>query len=83
MDQALDDATEPAADEMLSRTELQIEQEKLKLERERILLERERLEAVRDRVKAHEDHVKQLEIWSATASRRTRACAPTAPASSR
>jgi hypothetical protein len=40
-----------AADEALSRTELQIEQEKLKLERERILLERERLEAMRDRVK--------------------------------
>ncbi len=39
------------ADETLSRTELQIEQEKLKLERERILLERERLEAMRDRVK--------------------------------
>ena len=54
MDQALDDATAPAAEETLSRTELQIEQEKLKLERERILLERERLEAVRDRVKAHE-----------------------------
>lgn len=39
------------ADETLSRTELQIEQEKLKLERERILLERERLEAMRDRVR--------------------------------
>jgi hypothetical protein len=39
------------AEETLSRTELQIEQEKLKLERERILLERERLEAVRDRAK--------------------------------
>jgi hypothetical protein len=39
------------ADEALSRTEMQIEQEKLKLERERILLERERLEAVRDRAK--------------------------------
>lgn len=39
------------AEEVLSRTELQIEQEKLKLERERILLERERLEAVRDRAK--------------------------------
>ena len=45
------DADARAADETLSRTELQIEQEKLKLERERILLERERLEAVRDRVK--------------------------------
>lgn len=43
-----------AADETLSRTELQIEQEKLKLERERILLERERLEAVRDRLAARE-----------------------------
>ena len=40
-----------AADETLSRTELQIEHEKLKLERERILLERERLEAMRDRVR--------------------------------
>lgn len=40
-----------AAEEALSRTELQIEQEKLKLERERILLERERLEAMRDRMK--------------------------------
>lgn len=39
------------ADETLSRTELQIEQEKLKLERERILLERERLEAMRDHMK--------------------------------
>ena len=43
------------ADETLSRTELQIEQEKLKLERERILLERERLEAARDRIKAQEN----------------------------
>lgn len=43
-----------AAEEALSRTELQIEQEKLKLERERILLERERLEAVRDRVRAEQ-----------------------------
>lgn len=43
-----------AADETLSRTELQIEQEKLKLERERILLERERLESMRDRVKMEE-----------------------------
>lgn len=42
------------AEETLSRTELQIEQEKLKLERERILLERERLEAVRDRVRAEQ-----------------------------
>ncbi len=39
------------ADDTLSRTELQIEQEKLKLERERILLERDRLEAMRDRLK--------------------------------
>lgn len=45
------DADARAADEALSRTELQIEQEKLKLERERILLERERLEAMRDRVR--------------------------------
>jgi hypothetical protein len=45
------DADARAADETLSRTELQIEQEKLKLERERILLERERLEAMRDRMK--------------------------------
>lgn len=45
------DSEARAADESLSRTELQIEQEKLKLERERILLERERLEAMRDRVK--------------------------------
>jgi len=56
----MDDVTgvkaEPAAaDEVLSRTELQIEQEKLKLERERILLERERLEAVRDRVRAEQN----------------------------
>ncbi len=42
------------AEETLSRTELQIEQEKLKLERERILLERERLESVRDRMKAEQ-----------------------------
>ncbi len=54
MDEDLKVAIKPPADETLSRTELQIEQEKLKLERERILLERERLEAVRDRVKAHE-----------------------------
>ena len=47
----LEEADSRAADETLSRTELQIEQEKLKLERERILLERERLEAVRDRAK--------------------------------
>jgi hypothetical protein len=43
-----------SGEEMVSRFELQIEQEKLKLERERILLERERLEAVRDRVKVEE-----------------------------
>lgn len=43
-----------AAEETLSRTELQIEQEKLKLERERILLERERLEAMRNRTRAAE-----------------------------
>jgi len=42
------------AEDTLSRTELQIEQEKLKLERERILLERERLEAMRDRAKIEE-----------------------------
>ena len=42
------------AEETLSRTDLQIEQEKLKLEHERILVERERLEAMRDRVKAEE-----------------------------
>ena len=47
-------ADSPVAEEALSRTELQIEQEKLKLERERILLERERLESVRDRVKAEQ-----------------------------
>ena len=55
MDEITGGAMEPAAaDETLSRTELQIEQEKLKLERERILLERERLEAVRERVAASE-----------------------------
>ncbi len=54
MDEAVSGAMEVAADETLSRTELQIAQEKLKLERERILLERERLEAVRDRVTAQE-----------------------------
>ena len=55
MDKVVNAAPDPvAADETLSRTELQIEQEKLKLERERILLERERLEAVRDRITAQE-----------------------------
>ena len=39
-------------EEILSRTEMMIEQEKLKLERERMLLERERLEAVRERANA-------------------------------
>jgi len=56
MDEVENGAGGPAAaDETLSRTELQIEQEKLKLERERILLERERLEAVSERVKAQEE----------------------------
>jgi len=48
---SLSGAEARTADETLSRTELQIEQEKLKLERERILLERERLESARDRAK--------------------------------
>jgi hypothetical protein len=55
-----------AAEETLTRTELQIEQEKLKLERERILLERERLEAVRDRVRVeqriHTDNTGKLSV---------------------
>ncbi len=55
MDEVMRETADPdSADEALSRTELQIEQEKLKLERERILLERERLEAVSERVRAQE-----------------------------
>lgn len=55
MDSVEDVTQEPeAAEEAMSRTELQIEQEKLRLERERILLERERLEAARERIKVQE-----------------------------
>ncbi len=71
MDEVVSGAADSAmADETLSRTELQIEQEKLKLERERILLERERLEAVRDRVTAqaglHTDKNGKLSVTLST-----------------